>query len=337
MVKCTGKLILLSKVLKKITLPLIILTGVFTMSYFLKSNETKNLISHKDKTHILDLSVFEKQLESKADLSLPLTVEKELLRQLSEFEFGRFLLVNKGLNGYWTSYAILRGIKKEKLSPLESWLLNKAPAIKATSERFRIFNSQLQKHLRNGIKIASIPCGLMDDLLCLNYKNLKDIKLAGIDLDQESLELAKENSKDYGIQNAEYIKKDAWNLNINEEYDILTSNGLNIYEQDFNKIIDLYKQFYKALKVGGILITSFLTPPPSLEKNSTWKNYDTEDALKQKAIFSDIIQAKWQTFQTEDQARLQLEKAGFKVLEVIYDSQGMFPTVVARKISQKIA
>ncbi len=76
-------------------------------------------------------------------------------------------------------------------------------------------------------------------------------------------------------------------------YDIITSNGLNIYQPNDEKLIDLYKKFYQALKPGGILITSFLTPPPSISTESTWKNFDLSDALKQKVLFSDIIQVNW--------------------------------------------
>ena len=289
-------------------------------------------ITHNNKDQKLDLSIFKKKLAAKTDLLLPLDVAMELLDQLYEFEFGRFLLVNKGLNGYWTSYAILHGIKKENLKPLENWLLHRAPAVKATRERFQIFNTQLQKYLRNDIKIASIPCGLMDDLYTLDYTNLKNIKLIGIDIDQESLDFSNKNSKEYDLQNVKHLKKDAWDLGVKEEYDIIASNGLNIYESDDNKVINLYKEFYKALKTEGILITSFLTPPPGISKESTWRNYDPEDAIKQKVIFSDIIGVTWQAFQSEEQARKQLENAGFFVLKVIYDSQGMFPAIIAKKL-----
>ena len=43
------------------------------------------------------------------------------------------------------------------------------------------------------------------------------------------------------------------------------------------------------------------------------------------------MQIGWQKFRTESQTREQLKEAGFRVLEVIYDSQGMFPTVIAAK------
>ena len=64
---------------------------------------------------------------------------------------------------------------------------------------------------------------------------------------------------------------------------------------------------------------------------STWRNFNPGDLKKQKAIFSDILQVQWQAFRTEAQTRAQLEEAGFKIREVIYDTQGMFPTVIAER------
>lgn len=68
-----------------------------------------------------------------------------------------------------------------------------------------------------------------------------------------------------------------------------------------------------------------------MSKKSTWKNINIENALKQKAIFNDIINVTWQVFRTEAETRKQLDKAGFQILEVIYDFQGIFPTIIAKK------
>ena len=58
---------------------------------------------------------------------------------------------------------------------------------------------------------------------------------------------------------------------------------------------------------------------------------------KQRALFAEIIQVKWNTFRSEALTRSQLETAGFSDLEFIYDSQGMFPTVVAKKQHREIS
>lgn len=280
----------------------------------------------------LELENHRQRLQNTEQLTFSLKEELDLLQQLNEFGFGRFLLKNKGLNGYWTAHMIIHGPKKNLTHPLEKWLLTRAPIIRATQERFKIFQHQLQKYVRSHANLAAIPCGLMDSLLLLNYDHVENVHLIGIDLDPESIELAKVNAQQYEKKfTTSFQKKDAWNLSIHNEYDLITSNGLNFYEPDDQKVLALYGEFYKALKPKGILITSFLTPPPTLSAESTWKNFDAEDLKKQKAVMGDIIQAKFQVFRTEAQTRQQLEKAGFKVLDVIYDTQGMFPTIVAQK------
>ncbi len=288
------------------------------------------LITHHEDAS-LDLNRIQTRLQSSGNLALPLEEELELLEQLTQFELGRFLLKNKGLNGYWTYYIILHGPTKSDLHPLEHWLLNKAPTVKATQERFQIFRHELQSRLQSGMTLASIPCGRMDDLLGLDYSKVSDIQLVGIDLDRQSLVLAQDVANTYGYKNVSLLHKDAWNLGAKAQYDIITSNGLNIYESDDQKVIELYKEFFSALRPNGVLITSFLTPPPALSPESSWKNYNPEDARTQKAIFGDIIGVAWQTFRTESKTREQLEEVGFKSVDIIYDSQGMFPTVVAWK------
>jgi SAM-dependent methyltransferase len=280
----------------------------------------------------LELGNHRERLQNTESLTLSLAEELDLLQQLNEFEFGRFLLKNKGLNGYWTAYMIIHGPKKDLTHPLEKWLLTRAPIIRATQERFKIFQHYLQKYVRSHAKLAAIPCGLMDSLLLLNYDHVSDIHLVGIDLDHESIELAKANAQQYKKNfTASFHEKDAWDLSIDNEYDLITSNGLNFYEPDEQKVVALYGEFYKALKPKGILITSFLTPPPALSSESTWKNFDPDDLKKQKAVMADIIQAKFQVFRTEKQTRQQLERVGFNIVDVIYDTQGMFPTIIAQK------
>ncbi len=270
------------------------------------------------------------RLKNSTILSLPLNDELELLHQLSEFELGRFLLSHRGLNGYWTAYIILHAKLKKDLHPLEDWLVHCAPGILATQERFGVFQEKLHEYLKENSSIASIPCGLMDDLLQLNTTNLSNVAMFGIDLDTESLELARKSSLTR-LTDATFFQRDAWDLGEEGRFDLITSNGLNIYEPDSQRVIALYQEFFKALKPGGILITSFLTPSPAADNESTWRHYNPEDILKQSAIFKDILQVNWQATRTEKETRAQLTKAGFRVCEVIYDSQGMFPAIVVQK------
>lgn len=291
----------------------------------------ENLITHGI-SGSFDLKFHEDRLRNTPSLILPLEEELTLLNQLTEFELGRFLLENKGINGYWTAYWVVHGPQKKFDHPLEEWLIHKTPGFKASQERFKIFQKEIQSRLHSNMKLASIPCGLMDDLLGLDYEGKENIELIGIDLDQESLDLGKINAQKYSPKaNVSFYRRDVWSMGALEEYDLITSNGLNFYEADEEKIVDLYKTFYQALCPNGILVTSFLTPPPGSPAPSPWKNFNPQDAIKQKALSIDILQAKWQAHRTEAQTRQQLEAAGLKVIDVINDSQNIFPTVIAQK------
>ncbi|MBA4749221.1 MAG: methyltransferase domain-containing protein [Alphaproteobacteria bacterium] len=278
------------------------------------------------------LQEIEARLRASQSLFLPLEEELSLLEQMTEFELGRFLLKNGGINGYWTAYWLIHGPKKELAHPLENWLINKAPSFVASRERFAIFTKETQARLRDGMRLASVPCGLMDDLLRLDYTNAPTTELFGYDLDESSLDLAKANA-DYlaPSQKTSFIKCDAWHLPQDASFDLITSNGLNFYVPEDAAVINLYRTFWGALKPGGVLITSFLTPPPPLDPHSKWHLKNPGDMPKQMAIFKDLMTAKWTGLRTEALTRAQLEDAGFVVEEVIYDTQGLFPTVIAKK------
>lgn len=174
----------------------------------------------------------------------------------------------------------------------------------------------------------------MADLLDLDYSSLKNFSLYGIDLDSETFPHAKRYAEQKRLlQHCHFYPKDAWNLDRDEEFDLVSSNGLNIYEPDEKRIVALYRQFYNSLKTGGVLVTSFLTFPPLPGVATEWKpeQVNREDALLQKIILADILEAKWQIYQTSDTVRAQLKQAGFGEIEILYDQAHIFPTVVAIK------
>jgi hypothetical protein len=75
-------------------------------------------------------------------------------------------------------------------------------------------------------------------------------------------------------------------LPFEDEFTLLISNGLNVYEPDDEKVTELYQQFFKALMLGGILVTSFLTPSPNIDPNYEWdmSQINSEDLLLSKII-----------------------------------------------------
>lgn len=254
---------------------------------------------------------------------------KELLqtyvRELTEFDLGRFLIKNQGaLSGYWTYYIIMGFTESPSLHPLEQTIITTAPTVLATRQRFHIFQSLLQKNIKSNSVTCSIPCGVMADLLTLDLpKEVENVRFIGIDLDQASLDLAQDMAKTKGkSQSCQFFKENAWDLAANHpaEFDLITTNGLNIYEADDNKVTDLYKAFCAALKPGGTLIGSALSLPQEWDKSKL-----PIDALNlQRAIFIQILQASWSHFRSAEQTIQQLKTAGFESVELYWDDAHIF-------------
>ena len=232
-------------------------------------------------------------------------------------------------------------LKAESLSPLERWFVLEAPLVRATRERAHIFQNELQKCVQSGVSMASLPCGLMHDLLSLDFTGQTGISLTGIDIDPESIDGAKSCSEKLTELRPDievhFLEKDAFDLSLDQKFNVLVSNGLNIYVAEEAHLLQLYREFYKALLPGGTLITSFITLPPTLSEQSTWKMEQLEqrDLLQQKIIMQDLIGAPWMHFRTQEETRRQLELCGFQNINFIYDMCGMFPTVTAKR-SKKV-
>ncbi|VVC75769.1 hypothetical protein AQUSIP_10630 [Aquicella siphonis] len=267
----------------------------------------------------------------------------ELLEQLSQFEFGQFLLQNQGINGYWTHYMLThpwRGRVTGKnqygqpLHDLEKFILDRAPTMLATQQRFMHFLSENQKAVKNHARLACIPSGSLGELLYLDYAGINQIELIGIDYDAAALSDAHALAEKLGLSHfTQLMQGDAWQLHLRDEFDLISSNGLNIYEEDEVKVTELYRQFYTALKPGGKLVTSFLTFAPQSGEDCEWRleQINQQDLLLQKIIFVDILEAKWRCYRSSAQTRTQLEAAGFRGIEFIYDDAHLFPTVIAHK------
>lgn len=261
------------------------------------------------------------------------------LQQLAESSLGQFLLLNKGLNGYWTNYLVFDAKAQDTnhegnpLSDIEQFLTQQAPTALATQERGEIFLQHIQQQLRDGIQIASIPCGLMGEILNCNFSNLEGFHITGIDIDPLSLQQAKQCAKNQGLaEYCQFIEKNALELNHIETYDIISSNGLNIYINDDATRTKLYQRFFDALKPGGQLITSTLTPLPSQGK-CEWAmdQINAEHLLKQAIIFGDIIGLKWQNFRGSEESKNDLLSVGFKKVDIIFDTAKIMPTLIASK------
>lgn len=298
-----------------------------------------NIISHEANPEDLAVLLDKKKKTIIATYGEKSSVTHEylgMLTQLSQFDFGGFLLQNRGINGYWTHYMLTQPDEKNPVyaNAVEKFILSQSPSVLATQERFKIFLRENQKSVKNTSELACIPSGMMGELFYLDFSNIDDISLVGIDYDKQTLEDAKELAiKRDLLKWSQFSCKDAWSFDIEEQFDLISSNGLNIYESDDEKVTALYAKFYKALKTGGKLVTSFLTPPPSIADVCEWnmEKISPEDLNKQKIIFSDILEVKWQCYRTTEQTREQLASVGFSELCFYPDKANIFPTVVAFK------
>ncbi len=309
-------------------------------------DQSDRLISHAITQTDLSSAVnkIKQRIENAGDLEHVSVAEQlAILTQLTQFDFGRFLLMNSGINGYWTHYMLTHpwfGRKSgqnnagQAFSSLETFLLDRAPTMLATQQRFDIFLHENQKAVTNNAALACIPCGLMGELLYLNFAGIDNISLTGIDLDDATLNEAALLADKQNLSNwTDFKQADAWHLDVSDTYDLISSNGLNIYEPNDDKVEALYRQYYLALKPGGTLVTSILTPPPSENDAGEWlmDKINQSDLMLQKTLFVDVLNVKWQCYRSSKQTALQLENSGFNEIKFLYDQAQLFPTVTAVK------
>lgn len=266
------------------------------------------------------------------------TVDRQIqmVDDLLKFPLGRFFVEHRGANGYWTDYIINYpySITKRKLSDLEDFILKRCPLTLATRERFKIFQNLIKSELRDNMVLASVPCGCMRDLLEVDFSKYSNFSLIGIDIDPESLEHARKLATQKKLNEyTNFILSDAWSLGFESEIDLITSNGLNVYEPDQKRVLDLYKVFYQSLKPGGILIIGVLTYPPGQYQVSEWKLdlLTEDDMLIETILFQDILCCNWRNFRTIEEIYKDFYGTGFTKVAISYDTYHIFPTVIAIK------
>ncbi len=306
----------------------------------------KKLISHNDSPQSIEVVIQEltHQIIERGDKpNATIETQLKLIEQLSQFEFGQYWLRNRGINGFWTHYMLThpwfgrktgKNNRGDPVEGLEDFILNRSPLMLATQQRFEIFLKENQKKVKNNAILACIPSGVMGDFLYLDYKGIENVELIAIDYDPEALEGTLSFSEKQGLsQYVKLIQADAWELEFENAFDLISSNGLNIYEPDQQRLDELYLHFFRALKKGGKLVTSFLTLPPTLTEDCEWdmSKINQEDLGLQKLIFVDILDMKFRSYQSSAQVRSQLEAIGYQDIQFIYDEAKLFPTVVAYK------
>ncbi len=266
-------------------------------------------------------------------LLIPSSEVIDLIHQLKEFELGRAMLTTGVLTSSWVDY-ICHNETSPTGHPLETWFLSKSPKIKAARERYYITRDALQSHLRSNMVFCVMPCGVISKVAELDYSNISNIKIIGYDNDIQGLvraEMQMQPLVDQRKVNLLLLKKNIWLLEDRNQHDLIISNRLSVLEADSQKILGLFEKYYAALKRNGIFISSFFTPSPLHNLHtSPWKNVDVNDVLTEHSIFVDIMDFRPAT-RPEGKMIMLLEKAGFEIVDIFYDTQCIYPTIIARK------
>ncbi|WP_244193904.1 class I SAM-dependent methyltransferase [Bordetella genomosp. 12] len=260
----------------------------------------------------------------------PVSRQIELLHDLAQCPLGAFLLRHGGLDAHWTDVVV--GCQPGNGDATERLLLERLPAAAATRARFGIFTQQLQGALRPGMTLLSLPCGTLSDLLNLDYRHAPAARLVGIDIDPSALATAQQRAAQRGLP-AELRHEDAWQCRLDVAADIVVSHGLTIYEPDDARVRELYRRCAALLKPGGLLLTSFMTPPPSLNPASPWRMdlLDPADLMLQQVLFTRLLQPAWTGLRTHAQTRALLQEAGLDEIVFHDDPAALFPSVTARR------
>ncbi len=257
-----------------------------------------------------------------------------------ECDLGRWMLCNGGWDAYWTRYCIGYDPASPSDNEVEHFFLTHAPAIVATRERSAIFRDVLGELVTPGTVALSVPCGLMDDLLDLPGADRAG-ELIGVDLDRAATRGAVTNARQRGLLPVCTVARgDAWDLGaadvvsgdmwrfrelVSGRVDVMTSNGLNIYVADDDRVVALYRAWRHCLRAGGQLVVSALTPPEDWDLGDV----PAQDLARARGLtlMSGVM---WANYRTQEVTGEQLRTAGFEVERVLPDSRGVFPTFVAR-------
>ena len=257
----------------------------------------------------------------------------DLLDDLMAFSLGRFWLQNRRLNGFWYDYVMRRYANQQVSNTLEQRILDSLPITLAKRHSYKIIQEFLQSILQENIAIAASPCGVMGDMLTLDYGTLKNFQLFGIDSDFESLSTAASWAIENNLSTViTLIQADTASLDVSKEYHVMVHQGWNVQEKGQASLEEKFSCCFKALKPGGVFVTSFLTPSPDQSKGSTW-NMDVIDPKMlrlQNILFSEIIHAPEEVPETLETISETLKKVGFSDVEFIPDASGMVVTVLAK-------
>lgn len=113
-----------------------------------------------------------------------------------------------------------------------------------TSENIKMM---LEKYIKNGDSVLDIGTG--SGVLAITAKQMGAGRVLAVDIQNEAVELATENVKDYGLDVE--VKRNYLNFNIDEKFDITIAN------LDVNQELEFLQYAKNTMKDDGILMLTW--------------------------------------------------------------------------------
>lgn len=278
----------------------------------------------------------------KKDALEALAKDASLIQKVRESAFWRFYFVNGGLSGRYTEYfasfdtEMKEDFWGEPVTEIDKLYLNSHHLPLAYRETVANCRERVVEHVKtlvekeekSLVKIASLACGTMFDVLEVEYPT-QNIEFVGYDIDALSLKYAEKKAMEFRktkpltTHDADVMKTEL----PPQEYDVVVCNGFSFYLTEEKTLQELIQKVEKTLKPGGIFLMSFILPP------SQWKISEKEKQTHEQIhnIF-DAIVAKWTaSFRTSDTILSYCSEAGFASTECIRESHDIHPLIQAKK------
>ena len=200
----------------------------------------------------------------------------KVLEELQKFPLGRHLLVNQSLSGYWTDAIVNAPVDQIYPNKTEGYLFKESPPFAARRYGQQVIHKAVQEFLRPNKAVASIPCGLMSEVLLATSEPFSRVNLYAIDKDSENFDLIRKKYPERLVGNhfRDILTKDAVNLDYTmykEWFDVICSIGFTMYLEKDEDMQKLFDGFYIALKKDGVLVTNFGTAPAEYNTESLAK------------------------------------------------------------------
>lgn len=133
----------------------------------------------------------------------------------------------------------------------------------------KFYNEDLQQHLKNGMKILDIGCGVGGSAFLLREKI--DCDILGVDLSVNMIEIANDKLDEYKYDNIRFEVSDATTRDFPaSSFDFIYSRDTILHIQDKPK---LFKNFFKWLKPGGMVFITDYCAGPKQDWNAEFSAY----------------------------------------------------------------